>query len=381
MVFAFGEQQIPEYHAENRGTFQISFYGASAADYVPDPEWKTLDVTLGPITVPKNKTTYFCKAFPTPGGGGEIKSRRDGKNGEKYHVVRYEPLVSTDRPEMVHHLVVWWCRDYPKKWLETNVCEDFPEPCFSYYAAWAIGGGAFNLPDDAGLPMGAGEGSLKWGVLQIHYDNPAELEGVRDNSGLRFYYTNQLRKYDAGILAAGPIVDYISIPPNKENYLVETRCPKECIENKLEDKEDNIKIFGVFQHMHLLGSELITDVSHGFGKQEELFALRYYNFDFQNTYRIPEVTIGWGDEIHVRCYYNSIGRSNSTLGGLSTQEEMCFSYLYYYPVRNYFSQCFVELENPKIAQCELPYYIGAAAKTGAALSTIAIISFVLMFVM
>jgi len=52
-----------------------------------------------------------------------------------------------------------------------------------------------------------------------------------DSSGLRFTYTNQVRKFDAGIILAGFIVSGIQhlIPPNTDSFLSYGECSESCL--------------------------------------------------------------------------------------------------------------------------------------------------------
>ena len=51
----------------------------------------------------------------------------------------------------------------------------------------------------------------------------------RDSSGIRFYLSNELRKYDLGYLtlgtAASPLA--LAIPPKVERFVVDSYCPSE----------------------------------------------------------------------------------------------------------------------------------------------------------
>ena len=38
-----------------------------------------------------------------------------------------------------------------------------------------------------------------------------------------------------------------------------------------------------------------------------------------------------GDDLIFNCLYNTVGRDHFTYGGISTHEEMCLNFLYYYP--------------------------------------------------
>lgn len=53
--------------------------------------------------------------------------------------------------------------------------------------------------------------------------------GVTDSSGLRFYHTKQLRKYDAGVLTTGAmVVDFMLIPPRQTSWETTGVCTEEC---------------------------------------------------------------------------------------------------------------------------------------------------------
>lgn len=78
----------------------------------------------------------------------------------------------------------------------------------------AVGGWGEVLPDHVGVPMGEPHGGATYFLLETHYDNPGLQEGIIGNSGMRFYYTNQLRKYDAGMFLIGSGVDIeLTVPP------------------------------------------------------------------------------------------------------------------------------------------------------------------------
>ena len=72
---------------------------------------------------------------------------------------------------------------------------EFPlEYCEHIAYGWAIGGELTLFPDFLGFPFTEGE----YFKLEVHYDNPQQLEGVHFETGLKLYYTDQLRPIDAG---------------------------------------------------------------------------------------------------------------------------------------------------------------------------------------
>ena len=99
-------------------------------------------------------------------------------------------------------------------------------------------------PDNVGYPFG-GEGYI---MIELHYDNPHEIEGktilytlgknkpcfpgTLDSSGLRVWYTKTPREHEAGILTVGHFVHpYHVIPPNSQNFvstgLLTEKCSKD----------------------------------------------------------------------------------------------------------------------------------------------------------
>ena len=74
----------------------------------------------------------------------------------------------------------------------------------------------------------------------MHYNNPEFDEGVIDNSGVRVYYTEELRAMHAGLLQLGdpsvaladPSLGYDVLPDGKSLYSFS--CPSSCSEQYFE---------------------------------------------------------------------------------------------------------------------------------------------------
>jgi len=65
--------------------------------------------------------------------------------------------------------------------------------------------------------------------LEIHYDNPSLIEGRKDSSGLRFYYSNTERIHRAGILQVGdPFLSLYGQDIKDGLTQYEFTCPGEC---------------------------------------------------------------------------------------------------------------------------------------------------------
>lgn len=73
--------------------------------------------------------------------------------------------------------------------------------------------------------------------IQTHYDNPNGVEGEEDNSGVRVYYTEELRPIDAGVIELGdPFIALYgqALEDGKSRYSF--TCPSSCFETYFEVK-------------------------------------------------------------------------------------------------------------------------------------------------
>lgn len=53
---------------------------------------------------------------------------------------------------------------------------------------------------------------------------------IWDNSGIRIFYTNQLRQHEAGVMETGMEITLTQfIPPHEDSFLSEGICSMECL--------------------------------------------------------------------------------------------------------------------------------------------------------
>ncbi|KAK3586455.1 hypothetical protein CHS0354_001838 [Potamilus streckersoni] len=153
-----------------------------------------------------------------------------------------------------------------------------------------------------------------------------------DNSGIRITLTRTIRQHDADIILISHQVDWTQIiPPFEKAYRSQTYCVSQCIDHGLGNLKE-IKVFGVLHHAHLLGRTIKTRHFRNGTELPPLTTDSNYDFNFQETRLLrEEIPIQHGDNFIVECTYDSTGRSVPTVGGLSTQNEMCASFILYYP--------------------------------------------------
>ncbi|XP_026505329.1 DBH-like monooxygenase protein 1 [Terrapene carolina triunguis] len=271
VIWAYHHKDMGEagqnYHGSNRGSKSLRLLNPEKKNVI-SASLAYFDLTNQDVPIPDKDTTYWCQMFKIP------------IHHEKHHVIK-----------------------------------------------------AFTYPPHVGLSIGTST-DPQYVLMEVHYDNPSYLEGLIDNSGLRLFYTTDLRKYDAGVIEAGVWVSlFHNIPPGMPEFMSEGHCTLECLEEALDaERPSGIHVFAVLLHAHLAGRAI--RMRH-FRKGEEQKLLAYddeFDFNFQEfQYLKEERTILPGDNLITECRYSTVDRIRMTWGGLSTRNEMCLSYLLYYP--------------------------------------------------
>ncbi|KAL6039096.1 hypothetical protein STEG23_023360, partial [Scotinomys teguina] len=317
----------PKYHDSNRGTRSLRLLNPEKANVLSTTS-PYFDLVNQDVPIPNKGTTYWCQMFKIP------------SFQEKHHIIKVEPIIERGHEGLVHHILLYQCSsnfndsvlDYGHECYHPNMPDAFLT-CETVIFAWAIGGEGFTYPPHVGLSLGTPL-DPHYVLLEVHYDNPTHKKGLIDSSGLRFFHTTDIRKYDAGVIEAGLWVSlFHTIPPGMPEFRSEGHCTVECLEEALgAEKPSGIYVFAVLLHAHLAGRGI--RLRH-FRNGEEIQSLAYdddFDFNFQEfQYLKEEQTILPGDNLITECRYNTKDRSGMTWGGLSTRNEMCLSYLLYYP--------------------------------------------------
>ena len=339
IIWSYHQEDRLQYHTSTqRGAenVQLSEPPHEAVPLEPHQVW---DVTERNMTVPTVGTYYHCRIVKIPEVAVE----------SKHHIIDVQPKITPGNEPYVHHLMLRECK---VPWLvgpsTADVFEEYvghpgsncfsPEMppmwgyCHTVYVSWAAGGRGLRLPQHVGFPMGDNFGGSTFYRIEVHYNNPELHSGIVDNSGLRISYTDNLREMDAGVIRLGTESSMLlMIPPLQEEFTATGYCPSECTRQSL--PEDGITVFSWFPHTHLAGRKLrVRQIRDGV---ELPRTMEDNNFDaaFQaNREPAAEVRILPGDTLLTECVYSTAGRSVPTHGGLSTQDEMCFAQLFYYPV-------------------------------------------------
>lgn len=316
-----------------RGSRSILLLNKLDKKQINETGWKSFVLQNKNISIPKKRTTYWCTLIKAP----EIKG--------KHHITKFEPYLQKDNEGFVHHLVVYECHgNYNNSHFGVGFdCLDFANmpllQCYmvtpSLIAAWGVGGQAFYYPPKAGYPIGMAD-SPKQYMLEMHYDNPEGIEGRTDSSGVKFYYTSNLRQYDAGMLSVGPSTDsFLVIPPKQESWISVGYCPKECTQEHLNATKlpgKGVNVFAAFLHTHLQGRATWTKHYRDGVELPEIARDENYDFNFQDIQMLrKEAHIKPGDDLVHYCKYQTLDRDKMVVGGQATSQEMCIDFLFYYP--------------------------------------------------
>nr|CAB3263920.1 DBH-like monooxygenase protein 1 homolog [Phallusia mammillata] len=353
VIYAWGSEDSGDdlnefdYHTpERRGSKSLLLLDQPNFEQSRFPEGERhfqFDLLNDKFNVPDLDTYYNCRLFKLP------------RLTTKHHVVKIEPIIQEGNELNVHHMLVFECtdKDLDETAVGTNTqCYGSNMPpdfysCSSTIHSWSIGGGAFYYPTHAGLPLGTAD-SPHYLVVETHYDNPLKKSDIVDSSGLRFVYTPDVRTYDAGIIEIGVSISGTEhiIPPNAEAFYSYGDCTAECLNYSFgQDGYQSINVFAALLHSHLLGRQITLQHIRNGVELPTIAGDKAYDFNYQETRYLPEErTVMLDDTLRVVCNYQSKGKSETTMGGFSTNDEMCNAFVYHYP-RLALSYC---VEAPKL---------------------------------
>ncbi|XP_043935135.1 putative DBH-like monooxygenase protein 2 [Protopterus annectens] len=330
VIYAFGSNDVVSYHGNRRGAKSVIFLQNQIQSLSSDNETLFFDLKIQNFSVFPRETVYGCLFV-------------DLLNvTQKHHIYKIEPIIQPGNEDVVHHLVLYGCSNASvtrKPQGDCTYSEYTSLICAHVITAWAYGGEAFRFPENTGISIGTNR-DFKVAVLEVHYNNPHLKSGIKDSSGIRFYYTPELRKYDVGVLAVGPTVyPTFFIPPKMKSFKMYGICKTEKFVELNQNNVGDMIIFASLPHTHLTGRAVKCALYRNGSQIGFLSRDDNYDFSFQATrFFTPYVTLKMGDQIVTECTYNTMDRKNVTFSGMGTMDEMCTGFFYYYP-KNSVSSC------------------------------------------
>lgn len=284
-------------------------------DGLTDADVKNVTFRFPKTPVPAEETTYMCAVFDFP--------ERDGD----FHMIATSPVL--DNRQVMHHAVVFGCKGEIDKGIgKPYKCGMIAHRnCSTILSIWTLGQNGECYHGNGGMRLGV-TGYTRL-ALQFHWNNPELATTYQDASGMTLYYTPKLRPNDAGVWMVGS--DEFDIPPRRETVEVHAVCTPGCTQKEM---TQSIYVTAAWNHMHYLGvSETIEHYRDGV-KLRDVTNDVTYSYDSPKTHEFPTpFEVRPGDELRTTCRYNSMSRTKTTVWGDSTQQEMCYGFLYYYPAQ------------------------------------------------
>ncbi|CAH8671649.1 unnamed protein product [Schistosoma margrebowiei] len=284
---------------------------------------KIFSIHVHKVQIPAVETTYWCKTIELP------------YFSEPHHIVRYENDIPETSQGLIHHMEIFRCPGHIKRYYDAP-CNSETKPedlkeCREVIAAWAMGSTGLTFPEEAGIPIGGLRGK-EYAVIEIHYNNPKNISGIIDNSGFRLYITNQLRKYDVGIMELGLVYTPNNfIPYNQSKFILAGYCDSQCTDIAL-PKPNGIYVFASQLHTHLTGIKVVTYHIRNGTQLPDLNRDNNYSPHFQEIRQLDQqIQIKPGDTLITTCTYDTSQKNQVTFGGIGINNEMCINYIFYYP--------------------------------------------------
>jgi peroxiredoxin len=194
-----------------------------------------------------------------------------------------------------------------------------PKPTeFGGLGGWAPGQLGRALPDGTGylLPKGADV------LIQMHYHRTGRVEKDKTSIGLYFAKKPVQKTFKAAVIPG----TFLFIPSGEERFPVR---------GAIELQQD-MKLYTVMHHMHMLGREAKITVTPPEGKPWTLLAIKDWDYNWQETYILKQpVDLKAGTKLAVEALYdntqknpnNPFNPARMVIFGEQTDNEMCFVFL------------------------------------------------------
>lgn len=334
IIWSYGQTDDISYHGDtSRGGRQFNLLDP------PEPEFDTSLYTSYKLRVtdpiPATETTYLCTIHKLQ------------KFETKHHMIAVDPhLPDENAVRHTHHFTATSCKldddelnaeleqllDKPGQACYEGIYGRLKPKCNTILFGWAVGGKRIVMPEHVGIPIGGEESkSDQFIMFEVHYDNPKSLAGVEYTTGFDLYFTNKTRKEEGSVIVIGiEFLPSLFIPPQQKEFTVTGHCSSEYTRAFL--PPGGVKVVDVTMHSHLSGRRLRMRHFRDGVELPWILSDDHYDFDYQQTRALEkEITILPGDHLTMECVMNTEGRTNITIAGESTKEEMCHTYLVYYP--------------------------------------------------
>ena len=260
----------------------------------PPPPANGLQLTTPEYTLQPGEEKYLCFSFRAPAEAANA-------------IIHLQPIDGA----LVHHkILVQTAAPSPAPAYECNTLFDL-----NWTPVWAAGAGANPLE----LPAGAGfvlppSADL---VIQYHLQN-AQDQAITERSAINLTFADDPTMIEpAGVFVVGPAS--FTIPSGSVDFTLGHECTVPL----------DMNVFAILPHMHKLGTKLEFEHGATVGTATQLYQIDPWAFGDQPLAPVS-ATFATGDFMRSTCHWTNRTGGDVTFGE-SSDNEMCFSVLFYYP--------------------------------------------------
>jgi hypothetical protein len=280
--------------------------------------------------VPNTKTNYVCKFFNLK---ELLKVQKNVSTLPKLHAIRFEAIIDT---RTVHHILIFGCPSGTVQQPGYIDCGNaMNKDCTTVIGLTGPNSDDMNMPPEAGFLWGSDDTEVVY--MQVHYENPTLSSNILDSSGFKIYFTDVLRPYNLGVTIFGTPMQKIRLPPGQNSVVISDTCTSSCTQ-QLGSK--GIKIAFVALHGHTLLRKIRLEIASQAKVDNTTFRTDAFDFEVQYM-NLPNTPyqVNAGDQLTTICEYDTSKIANITYGGEATNNEMCFSFVGYYPKESGMQTC------------------------------------------
>lgn len=259
----------------------------------------------------------------------------DGELGDEYRCFILDPELDRERyitgfevapgeARVVHHVIMYALRDENAENSAEALDSADERTGYACYggakvpstmiALWAPGTGAVFFPEGTGLGLRAG-GKL---VMQIHYN--MDNGSFPDQTAIKFALSDSVD--NPGVMTLIGNHD-LSIPPGVEAH-VET---SDILVSRA-GAPVPVHVWGILPHMHEIGTKYRLERVRA-GEVSCMMNVKRWDFNWQLGYFLDEpIRILPTDVLRTTCTFDSRSRTETTVFGEDTSDEMCLAAIF-----------------------------------------------------
>ncbi|ODM87166.1 hypothetical protein Ocin01_19516, partial [Orchesella cincta] len=174
--------------------------------------WDTCDPRYGHCG--RHNATYLGVYGALPPFPDETPSLYPGVKMRDFRMSNWKPLIQKENRNVVHHIGTFECnvpadqvplfeehyKSHPGGTCYTaNMPPAWGKHCATFSIVWVVGSEGEMLPSHVGTPLGHEHGGATYFMVETHYENLGN-EYATDSSGIRIFYTDELREYDGAVM-------------------------------------------------------------------------------------------------------------------------------------------------------------------------------------